>query len=90
MKLFKKKVLEIDQIYFLQYFKSEPRFYRLPNILKASVSLCPVVSYQFAFVQSVKNFLSLILSSLVVNRYSVCNFKRVVDSFFKTSQYHII
>ena len=56
-----------------------PRFYGLPKIHKASVPLRPIMSFINSPTYNLSKFLSRILSSLLVNRYSVRNFKEFVD-----------
>ena len=56
-----------------------PRFYGLPKIPKASVPLRSIVSFINSPTYNLLKFLSRILSSLLVNRYSVRNSKEFVD-----------
>ena len=56
-----------------------PRFYRLPKIHKASVPVRPNVSFINSPTYNLSKFLSRILFSLLVNRYSVRNSKEFVD-----------
>ena len=56
-----------------------PRFYELPKIHKASVPLRPIVSFINSPTYNLSKFLSRILSSLLVNRYSVRKSKEFVD-----------
>ena len=56
-----------------------PRFYGLPKVHKVSVPLRPIVSFINSPTYNLSKFLSRILSSLLVNRYSVPNSKEFVD-----------
>ena len=56
-----------------------PRFYGLPKVHKVSVPLRPIVSFINSPTYNLSKFLSRILSSLLVNCYSVRNSKEFVD-----------
>ena len=57
-----------------------PRFYGLPKVHKVSVPLRPIVSFINSPMNNLSKLLSRILSSLLVNHYSVvCNSKELVD-----------
>ena len=56
-----------------------PRFYGLPKIHKVSVPFRPIVSFINSPTYNLSKFLSRILSSLLVNRYSVRNSKEFID-----------
>ena len=56
-----------------------PRFYGLPKVHKVSVPLGPIVSFINSPKYNLSKFLSCILSSLLVNHYSVRNSKEFVD-----------
>ena len=55
------------------------RFYGLPKVHKVTVPLRPIVSFINSPTYNLSKFLSRILSSLLVNRYSVRNSKEFVD-----------
>ena len=72
----KKKKIRKSEYHFLYCSKDvTPRFYGLPKIHKASVPLRSIVS----FINLPTHNLSKLLSSLLVNRYSVRNSKEFVD-----------
>ena len=54
-------------------------FYGLPKVHKVSVPLRPIVSFINSPSYNLSKFLSRILSSLLVNSYSVRNSKEFVD-----------
>ena len=56
-----------------------PRFYELPKIHEVSVPFRPIVSSINLSSCNLSKFLSRILSSLLINRYSVRNSKEFVD-----------
>ena len=75
----KKKKVSKAEYHFLHCSKDvTSRFYGLPKIHKASVPLRPIVSFINSPTYNLSKFLSRILSSLLVNRYSVRNFKEFV------------
>ena len=74
-----KKLLK-PNIIFLNCFKGAiPRFYGLPKIHEVSLPLRPIVSFIISHTYNQSKFLSRILSSILVNRYSVRNFIEFVD-----------
>ena len=78
--LFKNKKISKAEYHFLHCSKGvTPRFCGLPKIHKASVPLRPIVSFINSPTLYLSKFLSRILSSLLVNRYSVRNSKEFVD-----------
>ena len=60
-------------------FDTRTTFYGLPKVHKVSVPLRPIVSFINSPTYNLSKFLSRILSSLLVNRYSVRNSKEFVD-----------
>ena len=78
--LFKNQKITKDEYHFLHCSKGViPRFYGLPKVHKVSVPLRPIVSFINSPTYNLSKFLSRILSSLLVNRYSVRNSKEFVD-----------
>ena len=76
----KNKKISKTEYLFLHCSKDvTPRFYGLPKIHKASVPLRPIVSFINSPTYNLSKFLSRILSSLLVNCYSVRNSKEFVD-----------
>ena len=55
------------------------RFCGLPKIHKVSVPFRPSMSFIYSPTYNLSKFLSRILSSLLINCYSVCNVKEFVD-----------
>ena len=75
----KKKKIRKPEYHFLCCSKDvTPRFYGLPKIHKASVPFRSIVSFINLPTHNLSKFLSRILSSLLVNRYSVRNSKEFV------------
>ena len=78
--LFKNQKINKAEYHFLNCFKGViPRFYGLPKIHKVSVPLHPIVSLINSPTYNLSKFFSRVLSSLLVNRYRVCNSKEYVD-----------
>ena len=78
--LFKNQKITKAEYHFLHCSKGViPRFYGLPKVHKVSVPLRPIVSFINSPTYNLSKFLSRILSSLLVNRYSVRNSKEFVD-----------
>ena len=78
--LFKNQKITKAEYHFLHCSKGViPRFYGLPKVHKVSVPLRPIVSFINSLTYNLSKFLSRILSSLLVNRYSVRNSKEFVD-----------
>ena len=77
--LFKNQKISKAEYHFLHCSKGViPRFYGLPKIHKVSVPLRPIVSFINLPTYNLSKFLSRILSSLSVNRYSVRNSKELL------------
>ena len=77
---FKNQKITKAEYHFLHRSKSViSRFYGLPKTHVVSVPLRPIVSFINLPTYNLSNFLSLILSSLLVNRYNVRNSKEFVD-----------
>ena len=78
--LFKNQKITKAEYHFLLCSKGViPRFYGLPKVHKVSVSLRPIVYFINSPTYNLSKFLFRVLSSLSVNRYSVCNSKEFVD-----------
>ena len=78
--LFKNQKNTKAEYHFLHCSKGAiPRFYGLPKVHKVSVLLRPIVSFINSPMYNLSKFLSRILTSLLVNRYSVRNSKEFVD-----------
>ena len=78
--LFKNQKITKVEYHFLHCSKGViPRFYGLPKVHEVSMPIRPIVSFVNSPTYNLAKFLSRILSSLSVNRYSVCNSKEFVD-----------
>ena len=78
--IFKNQKITKAEYHFLHCSKGViPRFYGLPKVHKVSMPLRPIVSFINLPTYNLSKILSRILSSLLVNRYSVRNYKEFVD-----------
>ena len=78
--LFKNQKITKAEYHFLHCSKGAiSRFYGLPKVHKVSVPLRPIASFINSLTYNLSKVLSRVLSSLLVNRYSVRNSKDFVD-----------